>query len=198
MARASASLRTTWRCTWLLAGTSMTTSARTRAEHDSRRPGASGARLAKRCSGSLSRREAGASRTTRRAWRTRPPRPAPGSVRTARGRRRPNRCPRPGCARPAAAACPCGKWPRLPEGMNTTSGSRSAMRLGRLAAGAAPMAALAAAARRLGRAGDPVRRPAGGGASRKRRIQRAQSGSWPIMTSAPMHRLDRPRRAADW
>src|SRR4029077_2130767 len=26
-----------------------------------------------------------------------------------------------------------------------------------------------------------------GGASRKRRIQRAQSGSWPIMTSAPIH-----------
>jgi hypothetical protein len=42
----SAALRTIWRCTWLIDGTSTTTSASIRAWHDRRRPGASGCRLA--------------------------------------------------------------------------------------------------------------------------------------------------------
>ncbi len=45
MSRASASLRTTWRCTWLFDGTSTTTSASTLAWHESRRPSASTLRV---------------------------------------------------------------------------------------------------------------------------------------------------------
>ena len=156
----------------------------------SRRPAARAS--TKRCSDSLTSATGSPPRSARRAWRTRPRRPAPGSART--------------CARPPQtesmstprlrAACrsgvPCGKWPRLPEGVKTTRASRcrpcvsaspSSGADGRLRGGRAAPRAPGRDARLTASA------PAGGGLA-KSRIQRAQSGSWPIITSAPMHRLD--------
>ncbi len=76
---------------------------------------------------------------------------------------------------------PTGKRPRLPEGVKTTSGSLrghgSPLRRGtRYARGLRPRS-------RRPRPASPS--APGGGASRKRAIQRSQCGSWPIMTSAP-------------
>src|SRR5450755_1927529 len=104
----------------------MTTSASTHAEQDRRRPAASGDRREKRISVSLKddklaldeetpclANSPSATKTWQRPQRPRPPHTE--SMSTPRLR----------------AACssgvPTGKLPRLPEGVNTTSGSRAAM-----------------------------------------------------------------------
>src|SRR5450755_4040241 len=127
MACASASLRTTCRWTWLLAGTSITTSASTRAEQERRRPSANGTRREKRRSGSLNgdrlaldeitpclANSPSATKTWQRPHSPRPPQTE--SMSTPRLRA--------ACSR----GVPTGKFPRLPEGVNTTRGSRGAMR----------------------------------------------------------------------
>ena len=155
----------------------MTTSASIRAEQDRRRPSASGTRREKRISGSLNgdrlaldedtpclANSPSATSTWQRPHRPRPPQTE--SMSTPRLR----------------AACstgvPTGKLPRLPEGVKTTSGSRVAMRIADLrpAAGDGRLRA-GRAALRVARGGDGGRTGTGtDGASRKRRIQRAQSG----------------------
>src|SRR5277367_5253304 len=106
----------------------MTTSASTRAEQDRRRPSANGTRREKRISGSLKgdklefdedtpclANSPSATSTWQRPHKPRPPQTE--SMSTPRLR----------------AACssgvPTGKLPRLPEGVNTTRGSRAAILL---------------------------------------------------------------------
>src|SRR3984885_8667262 len=183
MARASASLRTTWRCTWLLAGTSITTSAHMRAEHDRRLPGASGARFEKRISGSLSgerlaleedtpsfANSPSATSTWQRPQSARPPHTE--SMSTPRLR----------------AACrsgvPSGKWPRFPEGMNTTRGARATMRAAGPSGRAAAMPALAASAGRLACAGGPGGRA---GTGRRQRVAKTPDPARAIRIVAQHH-----------
>ena len=90
------------------------------------------------------------------------------------------------------AACssgvPSAKRPRLPEGVKTTSASRLA-HAGPEWPGGDDRPRAGRAPRPPGRPRRRRRRRCSAGASRKRLIQRAQSGSWPIMTSAPMQAL---------
>src|SRR6266853_2314988 len=123
---ASTALRTTWRCTWLLAGTSTTRLPWICAEQDSRCPASSGRRREKLCSAALRGERLAACELTpclgkspsitstwQRPHSARPPHTE--STSTPRLR----------------AACrsgvPSAKRPRLPEGVKTTSASLSLM-----------------------------------------------------------------------
>ena len=116
MSCASAPLRTTWRCTWLSGGTSMTTSPWTCVEQDSRRPGASGcAASCTRCSTAPSGDRFAARERHAVLGELALGQQRPGSGRRSRARRRPNRCRRRACARPAAAACRAGSARACPR-----------------------------------------------------------------------------------
>ena len=122
MSWASASLRTTWRCSWLADGTSMTTSPSTWVEHDSRMPSSIGWVLQYSCSTALNAdRCSGRERTPCLAnsptacvtWqRPQMPRPPQTESMSTPSER---------------AACstmvPTGNRPRRPEGVKTTNGS---------------------------------------------------------------------------
>ena len=122
MSSASAALRTTCLCTWLLDGTSITKSPSTWAEHDRRRPGAMGWVAQYSCSTAdtgdrLSTLEVtpclenspSATSTWQRPQMPRPPQTESMSTPSER------------------AACnkdePSGKRPRRPEGVKTTKAS---------------------------------------------------------------------------
>ena len=119
----SASLRTTCALMTVSCGTSMTRSPRICAEQDSRRRSG---KLAHRCVALLlGAASARCDRWRRRscAWRNCLPAPRSGSARRWRARRTRSRHRRRASARRRAPACPIGNRPRLPDGMNSTSGS---------------------------------------------------------------------------
>ena len=116
----------------------------------------------------------------------------PGSARRSRGRRRPSRCRRRAAARrraPSSRREPAAPARRREDDERRRRRSRLALR------GRPPAPALDRPPRPRARSTRRRRRRA----RRRRRwarIQRAQSWSLPISTSAAMHRLDAPRHGA--
>ncbi len=126
MSCASAALRTTWRCTWLSGGTSMTTSPCTCVEQERRRPAAigwlrqyccstapNGERLAARDVTPCLGNSPSASTTWQRPQRPRPPHTESMSTPSERAA--------------CSSGVPSGKRPRRPDGVKTTSASVALM-----------------------------------------------------------------------
>ena len=176
--RASASLRTTWRCTWLSGGTSMTTSPRIRAGAAEPAAGARAAARPRRRARPRSRAsECAPRRRDRRASRCSPSLDldlaAPADPRPPQTESRSTPSPR-----AASAPCAVGEVPRRPDGVKTTrrcSVTRLAASARRPLAGGAPVAAAAAA--------PPRRRRRRAARSRRRSARRCPSSRRPPSTA---------------